>query len=223
VIRRPLVLIVLNSVVAACISSPAPATYVLSHAVDFSLESGSAAGGPVVQLQRVLVPDYLDTTDILERVGQYELKSSSTGRWGERLSLGITHALASDLAARLPLNRVTLSHPAEKSVRQILVNVDRFDVWGDGHCVLTASWSILESHGGAVLTEGRGNFVTAPVRTGNPSDGAAVAGMADAVSRLADSITLAVKGLPPQSNMQGLEPTDGIFIASSRPVGQSHR
>jgi uncharacterized lipoprotein YmbA len=223
VIRRPLVLIVLYSVVAACISSPAPATYVLSHAVDFSMETGSAAGGPVVQLQRVLVPDYLDTTDILERVGQYELKSSSTGRWGERLSLGITHALGSDLAARLPLNRVTFSHPVEKSVRQILVNVDRFDVWGDGHCVLAANWSILESHGGAVLTEGRGNFIAAPVRTGNPSDGAAVAGMADAVSRLADSITLAVKGLPPQSNMQGLEPTDGIFIASSRPVGQSHR
>jgi uncharacterized lipoprotein YmbA len=219
-----LVLIVLNFVVAACISSPVPATYVLSHAVDFGMETRSAAGGPVVQLQRVLVPDYLDTTDIFERVGQYELKSSSTGRWGERLSLGITHALASDLAARLPLNRVTLSHPAEKSVRQILVNVDRFDVWGDGHCVLTASWSILESHGGAVLTEGRGNFITAPVRTtGNPSDGAAVAGMADAVSRLADSITLAVKGLPPQSNMQGLEPTGGIFIASSRPVGPSHR
>jgi uncharacterized lipoprotein YmbA len=217
-----LVLIVLNFVVAACISSPVPATYVLSHAVDFGMETRSAAGGPVVQLQRVLVPDYLDTTDIFERVGQYELKSSSTGRWGERLSLGITHALESDLALRLPLNRVTFSHPAEKSGRQILVSVDRFDVWGDGHCVLTANWSILEGHGGALLMEGRGNFVTAPAHSGNPSDGAVVAGMADAVSQLADSITLAVKGLPPQSNMHGAEPTDSIFIAPSPPVGQSH-
>jgi uncharacterized lipoprotein YmbA len=165
-----------------------------------------SASRPVLQLRRVLVPDYLDTTDILERVGQYQLKSSSTGRWGERLSLGITHALGSDLAIRLPMNRVTFDHPAEKSVRQILVSVDRFDVWGDGHCVLTANWSLLESHSGAVLTEGRGNFVTTPVRSGNPSDGAVVAGMADAVSELADSITLAAKGLPPQSNMHGAEP-----------------
>lgn len=194
-IRRSLLLLVLNSVVAACISSPVPATYVLSHAVDFTKDTESASG-PVVQLRRVLVPGYLDTTDMIERVGQYQLKSSSTGRWGERLSLGITHALGSDLAVRLPTNTVTFDHPAEKSVRQILVSVDRFDVWRDGHCVLTANWSILETHGGAVLAEGRGNFVTTPVRGGNPGDGAIVAGMADAVSELADSITSAAKGLP---------------------------
>jgi uncharacterized lipoprotein YmbA len=194
VIQRSLVLLVLNSVVAACISSPEPATYVLSHAVDFTKETESASG-PVVQLRRVLVPEYLDTTDMIERVGQYQLKSSSTGRWGERLSLGITHALGSDLASRLPKNTVTFDHPAEKSVSQILVGVDRFDVWGDGHCVLTANWSILETHSGAVLTEGRGNFVTMPMRGASPSDGAIVAGMADAVSELADSITLAAKGI----------------------------
>jgi uncharacterized lipoprotein YmbA len=168
---------------------------VLSHAVDFTKDTESASG-PVVQLRRVLVPDYLDTTDMIERVGRYQLKSSSTGRWGERLSLGITHALGSDLTIRLPTNTVTFDHPAEKSVRQILVSVDRFDVWRDGHCVITANWSILETHGGAVLAEGRGNFVTTPVRGGNPGDGAIVAGMADAVSELADSITSAAKGLP---------------------------
>lgn len=197
-IRRSLVLLVLNSVVAACISSPVPATYVLSHAVDFTKDTESASG-PVVQLRRVLVPDYLDTTDMIERVGQYQLKSSSTGRWGERLSLGITHALGSDLAIRLPMNTVTYDHPAEKSVRQILVSVDRFDVWRDGHCVLRANWSILETRSGAVLAEGRGNFVTMPVSGGSPSDGAIVAGMADAVSELADRITLAAKELPPPS------------------------
>jgi uncharacterized lipoprotein YmbA len=195
VIRRSLVLIALNCVVAACISSPAPATYVLSHAVDSTMEPNSAPGGPVVQVQRVLVPDYLDTTDILERVGQYELKSSSTGKWGERLSLGITHALGSDLADRLPLDRVAFAHPGEKSGRQIQVGVDRFDVWGDGHCVLMANWIILDGRSGAVLTEGRGNFAASAVRNGRPGDVAMVAGMADALSQLADSIASADKGL----------------------------
>ena len=36
-----------------------------------------------------------------------------------------------------------------------------------------------------------------PVRGGNPSDDAVVAGMADAVNQLADGIASAVKGLPP--------------------------
>lgn len=202
-IRRALVLLVLNSVVAACISSSEPATYVLSPAVDSTTEA-QATSGPAVQLRRVLVPDYLDTTDILERVGQYQLKPISGGRWGERLSLGITHALGRDLAVGLPMNTVTFDRTAAKAARQILVSVDKFDVWGDGHCVLTATWSILESHSGAVLTEGWGNFVTTPVRSSNPSDVAVVAGMADAVSRLADSITLAAKGLPPP-------PADGPF------------
>ena len=60
-IRRSLVLIALNCVMAACISSPAPVIYVLSHAVDSTMEAKPGPGGPVVQLQRVLVPDYLDT------------------------------------------------------------------------------------------------------------------------------------------------------------------
>jgi uncharacterized lipoprotein YmbA len=195
VIRRSLVLIALNCVMAACISSPAPVIYVLSHAVDSTMETKPAPGGPVVQLQRVLVPDYLDTTDILERVGQYELKSSSTGQWGERLSLGITHALGSDLADRLPLDRVAFAHPGEKSGRQILVGVDRFDVWGDGHCMLMANWTILDGHSGTVLTEGRGNFATTAVRSGRPGDGAVVAGMAAALGQLADRIASADNGI----------------------------
>jgi hypothetical protein len=62
---------------------------------------------------------------------------------------------------------------------------------------IVAFVAILEPHSGAVLTEGRGNFVATPVRGGNPIDGAVVAGMADAVNQLADSIASAVKGLPP--------------------------
>src|SRR5580698_6948162 len=101
--------------------------YSLDDAMDAQVQNGDIAKRPVMQLQRVLIPDYLDTTDILLRVGPHEIQESSTGRFGERLSLGVTHALRSDLASRLPLYNIVLAQSAERPVRQILVNVDAFD------------------------------------------------------------------------------------------------
>jgi len=70
----------------------------------------SQTGLPVVELKRVQLPDYLDTTDILERRGN-QLVPSSTGRWGERLSAGFSRALTGSLAARLPRMIVTATPP----------------------------------------------------------------------------------------------------------------
>ena len=122
------IFVALTSVVAGCMSGRVQQIYVLGDAADTPMDHQAAAGRTErqleLQLERVLVPDYLDTTDILSRVGEHELHASSSGRWGERLSLGIMHALWADLAIRLPQDRVTLARPAEKSARQILVNVD---------------------------------------------------------------------------------------------------
>jgi uncharacterized lipoprotein YmbA len=150
-----------------------------------------------LQIQRVLVPDYLDTTDLLLRVGTHEIRESHTGRFGERLSLGITHALQSDLAVRLPLDTITLAQPAEKSARQILVTVDVFDVWQNGRCLLTANWSILGADRRDVLTADRGTFLTAPAGGGISNDAAIVSAMANAVRQLAARIASTVQALAP--------------------------
>jgi uncharacterized protein len=140
-----------------------------------------------MQLQRVLIPDYLDTTDILLRVGAHELHESTTGRFGERLSLGITHALRSDLASQLPQYTLVLAQPADRPTRQIVVNVDAFDVWPTGRCVLVADWSVLGADRKTLLAADRGTFSTTAAGV-NPGDGAIVAAMADAVRQLADRI-----------------------------------
>jgi uncharacterized lipoprotein YmbA len=191
-----LISIALTSVVAGCISGRARQIYVLSDAVETPMDNKAAVGRIELQLERVLVPDYLDTTDILSRAGEHELYASSSGRWGERLSLGIMHALWADLAVQLPQDRVMLARPAEKSARQILVNVDAFDVWPNGHCVLAANWTILDTDRTAVLAAGRGTFIVPSDRSGKLSDGAVVSGMADALRQLAESIARAAKALP---------------------------
>jgi uncharacterized protein len=200
--RLALISVALTCAVAGCASGRVRQIYVLSDAVDMPKDSQGAGGGSELQLERVLVPDYLDTTDILWRAGEHELKESSSGRWGERLSLGIMHALWADLAVRLPQDRVMLAGPVERSARQIRVNVEAFDVWPQGHCVLAANWTILDSDRTVVLAAGRGTFVVPPDRSGKPSDGAVVSGMAEALRRLADSIAPAAKALPPNADLR---------------------
>ncbi len=185
-----LVFLALVSLLAGCASHPSRNIYVLNSAADSATSMGGDATAPVLQLERVLVPEYLDTTDILLRVGQHELQASSTGRWGERLSTGVSHALRTDLADRLPRDRVLLGRSADRSARRILVTVDSFDVWTDGHCVLRASWSV-EAANRAEARYGHGTF-TAPVAGGaTGSDAAVVSSMANVVSQLADSIAAA--------------------------------
>jgi uncharacterized protein len=185
---RPLALAALFSLAAGCLShGEYRHIYSLDGAVDAATQAGASAEGPVIHLQRVLIPDYLDTNDILLRVGAHEIHESATGRFGERLSLGVTHALRSDLASRLPQDTIVLAQPTDSPARQILVNVDAFDVWPTGRCVLVADWTILDTDRRKLLYADRGTFTTAPAGV-DPGDGAIVTAMAGAVRQLADRI-----------------------------------
>jgi len=195
---RPLALVAWISVATGCLSHHEYRhIYTLDGAVDVRTQAGAVTERPVMQLQRVLIPDYLDTPDILLRVGAHEIHESATGRFGERLSLGITHALRSDLASRLPLYTIVLAQSAERPVRQILVNVDAFDVWPTGRCVLVADWTILDADRKALLSADRGTLTAAAAGV-NPGDGAIVTAMADAVRQLADRIASSAEALPPR-------------------------
>jgi len=195
---RPLALVAWISVAAGCLSHHEYRhIYSLDGAMDVPTQAGTVAERPVIQLQRVLIPDDLDTPDILLRVGAHEIHESATGRFGERLSLGITHALRSDLASRLPLYTIVLAQSAERPVRQILVNVDAFDVWPTGRCVLVADWTILDADRKALLSADRGTLTAAAAGV-NPGDGAIVTAMADAVRQLADRIASSAEALPPR-------------------------
>ena len=184
-IRLSIALLVVTCVVTGCASGSARRLYVLVTPLE---STQTMANEPVVWLRRVSLPDYLDSTDIVWRAGQHGLQTSPTGRWGERLSLGVTQALATDLMARLPQNRVVWSDPDRKSTRELLVEVEGFDAWPDGHCVLRATWTLTDPTNGAVLVGARETFTAAPAPGGTQGDVRVVAGMADVVGKLADSI-----------------------------------
>jgi uncharacterized lipoprotein YmbA len=202
--KPPILLIPLLLLAAAgCSSEPPPSLYSLSPAANSAPDITMTTGEPAVQLQPVIIPDYLDTSDILLRNGQNALKVSATGRWAERLSDGLNQALLADLALRLPRAQVTAAPPSSKSALQILVTVDAFDVRPDGRCVLSATWTILDKNNQTVLVSERGVFAaSATDSAGIIRDADIVSAMAEATGQLADAMEASVNEHP----LSGLAP-----------------
>jgi len=173
---------------AGCLGGPHSQTYVLSAATAVPATAAEDPVTAVLQVEVVALPAYLDSTDILLRRGAHRLESMPLGHWGERLSLGITHALAADLADKLPQYRVVLHRSETPTARLLRVTVDTLDVFPDGHCVLVADWAIAEKSRGSPPVLGRGTFVTPPLAQAKPDVAALVAAISAAVAGLADGV-----------------------------------
>ena len=177
---------------AACSGAgPVPAEYVLGTmpATPATATTVHQTGLPVIELKRVRLPDYLDSTAILERRGN-QLVPRATGRWGERLSVGTSRALTAALAARLPRMVVTATPPVERPARQVLVDVADFEA-REGHVVvLAARWSITDGSGRQILTAEQTSLVEPIEGTG---DSAVAAAMSHAVDGLADRLVAGIE------------------------------
>jgi uncharacterized lipoprotein YmbA len=177
---------------AGCGSSVSIRSYELGSPAPAAVTgTWSEAGLPIIELKTVSVPDYLDSSDILHRSGANELVASPTGRWGERLSLGLTHALASALAKRLPQAVITTNADAEPT-RRLLVDVDSFESGPDGRCLLVAHWRFAAGDGEPGTAGEHGSFSEA---AGSLDDPAIAAAMSRAIDQLADQITATVQPL----------------------------
>jgi uncharacterized lipoprotein YmbA len=174
---------------------------------------GAAPTAPRERLvvRRVLVPDYLDTTDILLRDGPHEVQASTTARWAERLSAGLTSALTADLAALLPPDSIVLE-TSSRAQRQLLVNVEALDLWPDGRCVLAATWSIVEHAALRAPASGTGSgtfaasspaLMTAEAPgSGSGADARRVESIARVVAELADRIAVQARHSPELSGLR---------------------
>lgn len=170
---------------AACGSAPPPSLYVLGTAPAPVVAAAPQARLPVVEVKPVGVPDYLDTTDLLVRHGGGQMVPSQTGRWGERLSAGVTRALVAALAARLPHMAVTTTPPVERPARQLLVDAESFEARADGEAVLVARWGVTDGAARQTLASERVSLTEPVASTG---DAAVVAAMTRLTEQLADRV-----------------------------------
>jgi uncharacterized lipoprotein YmbA len=177
------------SVVVACGAGPPPDKYVLGSAPVEAVSTRSEAGLPVVEVRRVQISDYLDTSDLLERNGN-ELVPSLTGLWGERLSVGMGRALTAALAAKLPQMVVMATPPLDRPAQRVFLEVTTFEPNAEHQVVLIARWSITDGTSGQVLDTKQTSLVEPINGTG---DAAVVDAMSTVVEKLADQIAPAVE------------------------------
>jgi uncharacterized lipoprotein YmbA len=119
----------------------------------------------VIAVGRVTIPDELDTEDIVVRDGS-TLRRSSRGRWGSRLSLGITDRLTERLAQRFKQAVVTDRPLTETPSERVLVNIARLDVTASGTATVDANWVVVPRETGQPVRRDRTQIsVTGPVAT----------------------------------------------------------
>src|SRR5580658_1099501 len=171
--------------VAACASTPPARLYVLGDPAEPAQAVKVQSGHPVVRLLPVSVPDYLDNREILRHDRRNEVTASSTGLWAERLSVGVTQALAASLSTGLPDVVIVTDQPNVPPSRQIVVDVLDFEIGDDGRCLLYARWEAVSGDGGKVLRRESDSFVE---QAAQPSDGGVAAAMTRAIDRLAQRI-----------------------------------
>ncbi len=187
--------------VAACGSvGPPPVVYVLGAPPVRDSGAVSLLGRPVLEVKPVLMPDYLDVSEILTRRPNNVMQPSAEGRWAERLSVGTTRALAAELRRRLPDVTVTTSTPAEAPICRLFVDVESFERATDAPVTLTAQWRITDGAAQKTLA-GERVAVSAPVA--ETGDAATVEAMGRAVDQLADRIAAGARGIAPACGTRG--------------------
>lgn len=177
-------IVVVVLLLAGCGFAPPMRTYVLGDRPEGGRTVQPPGGAVVIELKTVSLPDYLDSTDILRRTGPNEVIPSPTGRWGERLSLGITGALATALSRRRPdLSIVTV--PPPRPGQRIVVDFQAVDIESNGQCRMVASWRITGAD-----TRGPGKIGQAMVdeSAGSMDDAAVAAALTKAIDQLAERI-----------------------------------
>ncbi len=172
-----------------CGSYPLPKIYVLGDAGPDTAVPAGAAGAPVIELRPVQVPDYLDSTDIVRRVGPNQVAPSPLGRWGERLSVGITRDLVATLSRRLP-DLTIQARSAYAPSRRLSVAIDRFEIAPDGDCALAAHWRLTTADGKSLAPSDEGVFVETAI---SGTDASAAAAMTRAVDALSAQIAVTVR------------------------------
>lgn len=158
-------LAILTALAVGACAAPPLRLYTLSDAPATAPHGELPPGAPVIEVDPLTLPDYLDTVDILLRKGNV-LERSSGARWASRLSILATGLLTSQLATRAPDALVTDQWKGTAPDYRILVQVTSLDVTSAGVASLNAYWQIIPRDRQLQIVRDRTQIrVTGPVAT----------------------------------------------------------
>lgn len=180
----------------AAARSPTAESVARKASASTSRSSVAATGAVAIGVGPVLLPGYLDRSQIVIRTGADRVELSMFHRWAEPLADGIARTLAEEIGARVPTDRiVTFPWPgvvARVIQHQVVVAVLRFDGRRGGEVTLDTRWRIL-GRDGDELAFRRTTVIEAAAGIGYEP---MVAAMARAVVTLGQEISAEIQTLP---------------------------
>jgi hypothetical protein len=156
----------------------------------------AATGAVGIGVGPVLLPSYLDRSQIVVRPGADRVELSMFHRWAEPLADGIARTLAEEISARVPTERIVIfpwpGVVARVIQYQVVVAVLRFDGRPGGDVTLDTRWRILGRDGDELAFRRSTVIETAAGRGYEPM----VAAMARALVTLGQEIAAEIRTLP---------------------------
>ena len=186
-----LVLVTGISVALGCQSPRSSNYYVLVAIPPSATPSGDASQGPLLVVDPVVLPGYLERPQMVSRGDPGELNLSHDERWSEDLSQNVSRVLADDLAERIPSDRVGVLQPGspQRGGTRLRVEISRFERGADGEVELVARWSLRQQDESEPHLTRRS---TLRVATEGSETADTVRAMSQALAHLADEIRRAL-------------------------------
>jgi len=134
---------------AACGSSPKTDFYMLNTDQESFMRAANTATGPAVGVWQILLPDYLDRSELVTRDNEYQITIADFSWWAGNMETNATLLIAAEMSKGLLSNRV-LASPWEsyrKHDYQVKIRLERFDGALGGEIVLRGVWSLLDADG----------------------------------------------------------------------------
>ncbi|MEO7052470.1 MAG: PqiC family protein [Rhodanobacter sp.] len=141
---RPLLLVALSALLAACASAPMH-YYTLLPPV--AAGSATAAAPIAFELLPVSVPAQVDQPQLVVREGGQSVALLEGHRWIAPLADEVRSALAADLAQQLPGRNVAGLPSSEQPLLQVTLDLRRFESQPDSYALIEAAWSVRLQHG----------------------------------------------------------------------------
>ena len=131
----------------------------------------------------VVVPPYLQKSEIITQIGDNELHASDAHRWGEDLAQGLARVVAENLAMLAPNLRVSAFPRAlSGDDDRVSIEVARFEQMPDGSVALEARWELVQGNDASPLAVRSASF-------SEQSSGSDPAAIVEAMSRAAGQLS----------------------------------
>jgi uncharacterized lipoprotein YmbA len=153
----------LTLTLGACAAAPPLQLYTLAdppEATQAALIADKLAppqDAPVIEVERVRLPDEVDSTDLIVRQGD-TLRRSTNGRWASSLAVGATDLITARLRTSSHDVWIINNQRGRAPDYHLMVQVNRFDVMSNGVGVLAADWQIVPSNSSAEVIRGETRF-----------------------------------------------------------------